>query len=131
MEFASLFCQSDRQRRPPEYFSFETAPPKPAPRVAKAKKGMYSSHERELDARSLTPPPCASASAELGACPKSLPPAEIEVFYNRAQRMLLKEVCALRCPTALQLTWIHLSINLLLELRMQCHACAHSCLLLF
>ena len=105
MEFASLFCQSDRPRRPPDYFSFETAPPKPAPRVAKAK----------LDARSLNPPLGASASAELkngacslpeqlGACPKSLPPAEIEVFYNRAQRMLLKEVFALRCPTALQLT---------------------------
>jgi hypothetical protein len=59
-------------------------------------------------------------------CPKSLPPAKIEFFFNRAHKMLLKEVCALRCPTALQLTWIHVSINLLLELRMQCHACAHS-----
>ena len=55
-------------------------------------------------------------------CPKSLPPAKIEFFFNRAHKMLLKEVCALRCPTALQLTWIHVSINLLLELRMQCHA---------
>jgi hypothetical protein len=77
---------------------------------------MYSSQERDLDARSLT-----SASAEpkngmcslperLGACPKCLPLAEIELFYNRAQRMLLKQVCALRCPTALLLFWIELSV---------------------
>jgi hypothetical protein len=110
-----LFWQSNRPRRPPDYSGFETAPPKPAPRVAKAKKFMFSSLPDELDARSLTPLLGASASAdhkngmcslpeELGACPKSLPPAEIEVFFNRAQKMLLKEVCALRCPTALQLT---------------------------